>query len=238
LLVGALQACATKPPPRASAPRRPATSGAPVKLAVLPSDPLLFADVATALDRQLAQARLSGVGPTVRAKISMEVAQLALECVSPTDGCYAQVGRFLQVDRLLWGSIARGPQAVGVRVTVVLLDVARGAPVARAEATFPQNEAAIGGLRKLVDQATGALEGGAPRKLVASRELLRVRLLQFQLQLGHSDAALEQLGVLLHLHFCLVVVGGNARGGRAQLSRPRASTASAGTCGRCIVGCR
>jgi hypothetical protein len=162
LLLGALQACATKPAPRAAAPRRSSVPGAPVKLAVLPSDPLLFADVATALDRQLAQARPSGVGPMVRAKVSMEVAQLTLECVSPTDECYAQVGRFLQVDRLLWGSIARGPQAAGVRVTVVLLDVARGAPIARAEATFPASEDAIGGLQKLVDQATGG--AGAPIK--------------------------------------------------------------------------
>jgi hypothetical protein len=165
LLLGALQACATKSAPRAAAPRRSSATVAPVRLAVLPSDPLLFADVATALDRHLAQARPSGVGPMVRGKVSMEVAQLTLECVSPTDECYAQVGRFLQVDRLLWGSIARGPQAAGVRVTVVFLDVARGAPIARAEATFPASEDAIGGLQKLVDQATsGAGGAGAPIK--------------------------------------------------------------------------
>ena len=126
-----------------------------MRLAVLPSDPLLFADVAHALDRQLAQARPSGVAPTVRANVSMEVAQLTLECVSPTDDCYTQVGRFLGVDRLLWGSIARDPLSPGVRVTVVLLDVKRGAAVARAEESFAQSDAAIGGLRKLVDRATG-----------------------------------------------------------------------------------
>ena len=163
LLVGAFPACATKAMPRASAPRRATAASSSVTLAVLPSDPLLFADVASALDRQLAQARPSGVGPMVRGKVSMEVAQLTLECVSPTDECYAQVGRFLQVDRLLWGSIARGPQAAGVRVTVVLLDVTRGAPIARAEATFPASEAAIGGLQKLVDQAmSGADNAAAP----------------------------------------------------------------------------
>jgi hypothetical protein len=160
LLVDALSACATKTPPRVTPPRRSVASGAPVKLAVLPSDPLQYADVATALDRQLAQARMSGVGPMVRAKVSMEVAQLTLECVSATDQCYTQVGRFLQVDRLLWGSIARVAQPAGVHVTVVLLDVGRGTPLARAEATFPQSDAAIDGLRKLVDQATGALDAG------------------------------------------------------------------------------
>jgi hypothetical protein len=156
LLVGALPACATKPPPRASAPRRPTAIAAPVKLAVLPSDPLFYADVASALDEQLAQSHPSGVRPLVRGRVSMEVAQLTLECVSATDACYAQVGRYLQVDRLLWGSVTRDAKSTGVRVTVVLLDVGRGAPVARAEEIFPRSDAAIGGLRKLVDQATGA----------------------------------------------------------------------------------
>ena len=163
LLVGALHGCATKAPPRPIVPReRAAASNTPVKLAVLPSDSLLFADVASALDRQLAEARPSGVGPMVRGKVSMEVAQLTLECVAPTDECYTQVGRFLQVDRLLWGSIARDPQSAGLRVTVVLLDVRRGAAVARAEEIFAKSDAAIGGLRKLVDLATGKSEQRAP----------------------------------------------------------------------------
>ena len=150
-------------------PREQAAKGAPVKLAVLPSDSLLFADIASALDRQLAEARLTGIGPMVRAKVSMEVAQLSLECVSQTDECYTQVGRFLQVDRLLWGSIARDAQSTGVRVTVVLLDVRRGAAVSRAEQIFAQSEAAIGGLRQLVDRATSPPDPRA-RATVSQRE--------------------------------------------------------------------
>jgi hypothetical protein len=169
LLVGALQGCATSAPPRAIVPPQSSAMRAPVKLAVLPSDSLLFADIASALDRQLASARLAGIASTVRANVSMEVAQLSLECVSPTDACYAQVGRFLQVDRLLWGSIARDPSSTGVRVTVVLLDVRRGAAVARAEETFAQNDAAIGGLRKLVDRATGT-PGARTSTTVSQRE--------------------------------------------------------------------
>jgi hypothetical protein len=136
-----------------------------VKLAVMPSDSLLFADIATALDEQLGQARVAGAGTTIRAKISMEVAQLSLECVSATDECYAQVGRFLQVDRLLWGQIARDVPSSGVRVTVVLLDVARGAQLARAEEVFPKNDAAIGGLRRLVARASTAAPAGPPGPL-------------------------------------------------------------------------
>ena len=124
------------------------------RLAVLPADSLLFSDIAVALDEQLARARVTGVGPMVRAKISMEVAQLSLECVSATDECYTQVGKFLQVDRLLWGQIARDSQTTGVKVTIVLLDVERGAQLGRAEETFPKNDLAIGGLRRLVDQVT------------------------------------------------------------------------------------
>jgi hypothetical protein len=168
-LVGALEGCATKAPPRTIVPRSTAATGAPVKLAVLPSDSLLYADIALALDRQLAGARPRGVGPTVHANVSMEVAQLTLECVSATDDCYTQVGRFLQVDRLLWGSIARDPRSTGVRVTVVLLDVRRGAAVARAEEIFAESDAAIGGLRKLVDRATGTPDARA-QATVSQRE--------------------------------------------------------------------
>jgi hypothetical protein len=153
-LLGALLGCATKAPPRVAAPTRAPPSGGVARLAVLPSDSLLFSDIAVALDQQLARARVSGVGPMVRANVSMEVAQLSLECVSATDECYTQVGKFLQVDRLLWGQIARDSQTTGVKVTIVLLDVGRGAQLGRAEESFPKNDVAIGGLRRLVDQAT------------------------------------------------------------------------------------
>jgi hypothetical protein len=163
-LFGALHGCATKAPPKAVAVHRESSSGAAVKLAVMPADSLLFSDIATALDEQLGHARVAGASTAIRAKVSMEVAQLALECVSATDECYAQVGRYLQVDRLLWGQIARDVTSSGVKVTVVLLDVGRGAQVARAEEVFPKNDAAIGGLR-LVDRASTPAPAGPPGPL-------------------------------------------------------------------------
>jgi len=153
-LFGALHGCATKAPPKSASVRQDGSSGGSVRLAVMPADSLLYADVATALDEQLARARVAGARTAIRAKISMEVAQLALECVSPTDQCYSQVGRYLQVDRLLWGQIARDAPSSGVKVTVVLLDVARGMQLGRAEEVFPKNDVAIGGLRQLVDRAS------------------------------------------------------------------------------------
>jgi hypothetical protein len=168
-LLGAWIGCATKAPPRAATPARPVAPVGVARLAVLPSDSLLFADIAVALDEQLGRARVSGVGPTVRAKISMEVAQLSLECVSPTDECYTQVGKYLQVDRLLWGQIARDPQGSGVKVTIVLLDVERGAVLARAEESFPKNDVAIGGLRRLVERVTAPPVLAAPGSGVLSQ---------------------------------------------------------------------
>jgi hypothetical protein len=169
VVLGALASCAATPPPVASGPRAQAIA-APVRLAVLPPDQLLDSDLAAALDERLSRAQVIGAGQMVRARVSMEVAQLSLECVSASDNCYTQVGRFLQVDRLLWGQIARDPTTAGLRVTVVLLDVGRGAPVGRAEGTFPQREAAIEGLQKLVDQATRVGGGPAPTAALSRSE--------------------------------------------------------------------
>jgi hypothetical protein len=167
-LFGVLHGCATKAPPKAGAVHRDVSSDS-VRLAVMPADSLLYADVATALDEQLGHARVAGARTAIRAKISMEVAQLALECVSPTDECYSQVGRFLQVDRLLWGQIARDAPSAGVKVTVVLLDVARGMQLGRAEEVFPKNDVAIGGLRRLVDRAS-APPAAVPSEPLSQRE--------------------------------------------------------------------
>jgi hypothetical protein len=158
----ALPACATNAPPRPSGPARaPVTAHAPpsVRLAVLPPDALLFSDVAAALNEQLGQARINGEGhaKAMMGNVSMEVAQLSLECVSPTDECYTAVGRFLQVDRLLWGQVTRDQDQAGIKVSIVLLDVSTGTPIARAERTFPEAAAAIRDLPPLVAQATQAL---------------------------------------------------------------------------------
>jgi hypothetical protein len=157
----ALQACATKAPPRLAQPQRAGAAGH-ARLAVLPPDPFLFPDVALALGDRLARAQVGGSGPAVSAQVSMEVAQLSLECVSPTDVCYTQVGRFLQADQLLWGQVSRSVELPdGVKVTVVLLDVDRGLSLAHAERTFAEREAAIRGLGELVDRATH-LPGAPP----------------------------------------------------------------------------
>ncbi|HEX7501675.1 MAG TPA: hypothetical protein VF524_15450, partial [Polyangia bacterium] len=47
----------------------------------------------------------NNVSESVLAKVSMEVAQLSLECVEPSDRCYQSVGRFLSADCILWADV-------------------------------------------------------------------------------------------------------------------------------------
>jgi hypothetical protein len=160
-----LGACASSaPPPIEPAVTVNAPRSAPrVRVGVLPPDALPFAEVAAALGRGLEGALSAADGKRARgsevvaAKVSMEVAQLSLECVSPTNDCYAAVGRFLQVDRLLWGQAVRDGDTSSVKVTVIHLDVGRRTPLGRAERTFTDPAAAVEGLQAVVDQAMAPL---------------------------------------------------------------------------------
>ena len=195
-----------------------------MRLAVMPADSLLYADIASALDEQLGHARFAGARTAIRAKISMEVAQLALECVSATDECYSQVGRFLQVDRLLWGQIVRDATSSGVKVTVVLLDVARGMQLGRAEEVFPKNDVAIGGLRRLVDRASAppvAVPTGAA--LATGAHAMSTRVCG---RCRRPLPAPSEGGAPAPCPFCAAQDAGRAGGGRAAQSRPP------GRCGR------
>jgi hypothetical protein len=142
-------------PPVYHAPPSGASSAAMIKVAVLPPDMLLFSDVASALSERLAHVQVGGAEPAMMAKVSMQVAQISLECVSATDDCFAKVGRFLQVDRLLWGEIERDKEE-GLKVSVAFLDVGRSAMVGHAQRAFAGESAAIMGLQGLVDEVLRA----------------------------------------------------------------------------------
>jgi len=169
-LLFALLGCAEKPlPPVYHPPPSVAAPPAAIKVAVLPPDMLLFSDVASALSDRLAHAQVGGAEPAVMAKVSMEVAQIALECVSATDDCFAKVGRFLQVDRLLWGQIERDSET-GLKVSVALLDVGRSAMVGRAQRAFAGESAAIMGLQGLVDEVLHPAPAPAPELSQSERQ--------------------------------------------------------------------
>lgn len=154
-----LLGCAHKAPPPAVAFTRLDTNTSRVRLGVLPPDDISFSDIATALGEPLRRVHMGATGPSrtevVMAKVSMEVAQLSLECVTPTNDCYAAVGKFLQVDRLLWGQLSRDQDKTRVKVSVVLFDVGLGTTIGRAERSFPEHGTAAERLQKVVDEAMG-----------------------------------------------------------------------------------
>src|SRR3954469_5170196 len=127
------QACAGH---HAPPPARPAA--APVRLAWLPLEPLVAPEVAAAVNDRLERLAVPGGTRSFRASLSMEVAQLALECIEPTAACYTAVGKSVGADRLLWGELRPGPPPdKSIRVQLVLFDVHGGAVLQRADRTFP-----------------------------------------------------------------------------------------------------
>lgn len=160
-----LLGCAHEAPRSAAKRTRKSAIVAPVRLGVLPPDEMRFADLAAAVSTALKKIRAEGSGPwteVVTTKVSMEVAQLSLECVAPTSDCYAAVGKFLQVDRLLWAQLSRDDDQKSVKVTVELLDVGLGTGIGHAERSFPEHGPSTDELQQLVDEAMeGSRHGDA-----------------------------------------------------------------------------
>src|SRR5262245_37075317 len=141
-----------------------ASAGPPVRVAWLPLEPLLAADVARTVNDRLERLTVPGAGRSYRAPVSMEVAQLALECIEPSSQCYAAVGRSVGADRLLWAEIAPAPASEeSLRVAVVLFDVRGSAILKRVERTYGGLEAVRAGVASLVDHALDAPAGGSSR---------------------------------------------------------------------------
>jgi len=129
---------AAKPPPP------------PAKLAWMPLDAFDAPVVARAINDEMSRVKLPGASPGTRAAVSMEVAQLAIECNEPTPACYRAVGHSLGADRLMWAQI--DPADEKIRVTVVLFDVGAGTET-RKVGTFDGVQAARAGVADLVGHA-------------------------------------------------------------------------------------
>jgi hypothetical protein len=137
----------------------------PVRLAWLPVEGFADAQIAAALNQQLEMVRLADVDRHQRAPVSMEVAQLSIECIEPAPRCYIAVGKQLQVDRLLWAELARpNKRGPALKATVVLFDVARGLEVRRTERDFAGPEAARAGFAGLVNETVAAASSGVAAK--------------------------------------------------------------------------
>jgi hypothetical protein len=140
----------------ATPPAKTAASDAatPIRLAWLPVEALAAPEVAGAANSALARLRPAGVTASAKAPVSMEVAQLTIECIQPTAACYSAVGRSIDADRLLWLEIARStPDGKAVRVAVAFYDVQAGAFLRRAERTFASTAEARTGIQPFVAEA-------------------------------------------------------------------------------------
>jgi hypothetical protein len=151
-------ACASKKPPPAQVVKPPPPRP-DQKLAWMPLDPLDAPAVAPAVNERMSRVKLPGMTTGTKAAVSMEVAQLAIECIQPTPACYRAVGHSLGADRLLWAEIDPSAPEDKIRITVVLFDVESGT-ASRKVGTFDGVPAARAGVAELVDHAA---DGGSRR---------------------------------------------------------------------------
>jgi hypothetical protein len=168
--------CATRRLPVPSSPgvssrETAARSNRSLRLAWLPVEGFAYPQVAVALNDRLESARIANVDHHFRAPVSMEVAQLSLECIEAQPRCYEVVGKHLRANRLLWAELSlpnKGGRAL--RATVLLFDVDRLVQVHRAEREFSGPDAAVAGFSSMVEEtvaASAALDGAAAAALAA-----------------------------------------------------------------------
>jgi hypothetical protein len=158
LLVVAMSACAHPQEPgsatavTSSSPGSPAP-GNPAKLVALPVESIAFPKAARATNDSLLHAQVDGLGVARVSKVSLEVVQLAIECVEPSTTCYAAVGRSLAASGLLFAQIAAVKRRQ-LKVTITLFDVDARAPRTRAEKVFASENEATAGIAALVAEVT------------------------------------------------------------------------------------
>jgi hypothetical protein len=164
LSMGLGAGCATTAPPPPAAHQSASLSvERSVRLAWLPADEYAFPDVAAALNDRMEAVHLSGVDVSFRAPVSMEVAQLSLECVAQTAACYTQVGTSLQANRLLWAElVAVGSGRRRLKAVVTVFDVDQKRMLRRAEETYDGRETALQQLDRLMLTVLGDSAAIAP----------------------------------------------------------------------------
>jgi hypothetical protein len=147
-----MMACGpARPVPVAPTPPRPRPK---IQLTVIPAESDAFPRAAQAVSTSLSEARIDGVDATSVSKVSLEVVQLSIECVDPTDACYQAIGRSMSANRLLFARIGPGPTRRQLRVTVTLYDVDGRSAKRTADRLFPTEDQAVAGAAALVAEAT------------------------------------------------------------------------------------
>ena len=156
LAVIAMAACAhprETTSPKVVRPAEPAPRPRLDRLVVLPAESIAFPRAAKATTESLLQARVDGLGVAQVSKVSLEVVQLAIECVEPSVTCYEAAGRSLAARGLLFAKIAavKPPQ---LKVTITLFDVDARTPRTKAEKVFASEDEATAGIAELVAEVT------------------------------------------------------------------------------------
>ena len=153
LIGAAISACAHPQPAAPTADTLPPPPEKTVKLVVLPAESAAFPQAAKATNDSLLHAQIDGSGAVQVSKVSLEVAQLAIECVEPSVSCYAAVGRSLAAKDLLFAQIAAVKRAQ-LKVTITLFDVDAKLPRTKAEKVFASENEATAGIAELVAKVT------------------------------------------------------------------------------------
>ena len=123
------------------------------RLVALPAESATYPKLARAATDSLAHAEVSGLGPAQVSKVSLEVVQIAIECVDPSSTCYQAVGRSLTASGLLFAQIAAVKRRQ-LKITVTLFDVDAKAAKTKAEKVFSSEDEATAGIADLVAEAT------------------------------------------------------------------------------------
>jgi hypothetical protein len=156
LLLACVGACASEKPPPAHVVKK-APPAPDRKLAWMPLDSFDTPTVSKAVNDNMSRVKVAGTSAGVKAAVSMEVAQLAIECIEPTPTCYRAVGHSLGADELIWAEIDPAAPDDKIRITVVLFDVQSGT-ASRRVGTYDGPQAARAGVAELVGHAA---DGGS-----------------------------------------------------------------------------
>ena len=161
LLLGLLIAGCASTPPATKADRVPEEPPQRhrLKLAVLPVESDHFPRLARGINGLLHDIQVPGVDDYFLSKVTLEVAQLAIECVDTTNDCWAAVGKSLTSDRLLLATILRGGKKKHdqtLNLSVTYFDVSTRQPLHVANKSFKTEEEALRGMKEVID---GALTG-------------------------------------------------------------------------------
>ena len=124
------------------------------RLVALPTDKISYPNAAERATEYLTRTRVRGFDAPQLAKVSLEVAQLSIECVEANGTCYAAVGRSLGANALLFVQLEPGPEPDQVRVSVTLFDVDGATPKRTARKLFDTEQDAVYGVRDVVEEAT------------------------------------------------------------------------------------